>query len=147
MAPVLTSVLVETPSVKEFLANMPLLPEDDSLSIINQAILEHQLKVVGESERPPPATSQPAGHESVEVRVNALHRLRHIQPAIHLLTTQSDNVHTTISELFSVILSECREVEEEEVQLTVSECVSGQCREVEEEEEVQLTVSEASWCH
>ncbi|KAK4318769.1 hypothetical protein Pmani_010257 [Petrolisthes manimaculis] len=49
MAPVLTSVLVETPSVKEFLANMPLLPEDDSLSIINQAILEHQLKVVGGS--------------------------------------------------------------------------------------------------
>ncbi|KAK4290472.1 hypothetical protein Pmani_036631 [Petrolisthes manimaculis] len=47
MAPVLTSVLVETPSVKEFLANMPLLPEDDSLSIINKAILEHQLKVVG----------------------------------------------------------------------------------------------------
>ncbi|KAK4299230.1 hypothetical protein Pmani_028478 [Petrolisthes manimaculis] len=38
MAPVLTSVLVETPSVKEFLANMPLLPEDDSLSIINQTI-------------------------------------------------------------------------------------------------------------
>ncbi|KAK4291993.1 hypothetical protein Pmani_035207 [Petrolisthes manimaculis] len=28
---------------------MPLLPEDDSLSIINQAILEHQLKVVGGS--------------------------------------------------------------------------------------------------
>ncbi|KAK4329487.1 hypothetical protein Pmani_000169 [Petrolisthes manimaculis] len=99
MAPVLTSVLVETPSVKEFLANMPLLPEDDSLSIINQAILEHQLKVVG---------------GSTEVRVNALHRLRHNQPAIHLLTTQSDNVHTTISELFSVILSQCREVEEEE---------------------------------
>ncbi|KAK4290973.1 hypothetical protein Pmani_036167 [Petrolisthes manimaculis] len=49
MVPVLTSVLVETPSVKEFLANMPLLPEDDSLSIINQAILEHQLKVVGGS--------------------------------------------------------------------------------------------------
>ncbi|KAK4323443.1 hypothetical protein Pmani_005864 [Petrolisthes manimaculis] len=62
MAPVLTSVLVETPSVKEFLANMPLLPEDDSLSIINQAILEHQLKVVGESERPHTGyitTSQP----------------------------------------------------------------------------------------
>ncbi|KAK4311356.1 hypothetical protein Pmani_017133 [Petrolisthes manimaculis] len=76
MAPVLTSVLVETPSVKEFLANMPLLPEDDSLSIINQAILEHQLKVVGGS--------------------------------------TEDNVHTTISELFSVILSQCREVEEEE---------------------------------
>ncbi|KAK4302007.1 hypothetical protein Pmani_025877 [Petrolisthes manimaculis] len=135
MAPVLTSVLVETPSVKEFLANMPLLPEDDSLSIINQAILEHQLKVVVESERPPPATLQPAGHESVEVRVNALHRLHYNQLAIHLLTTQSDNVHTTISELFSVILSQCREVEEEEeVQLTVSECVSGECREVEEEE-------------
>ncbi|KAK4323288.1 hypothetical protein Pmani_005988 [Petrolisthes manimaculis] len=110
MAPVLTSVLVETPSVKEFLANMPLLPEDDSLSIINQAILEHQLKVVGESERPPPATLQPAGHESVEVRVNALHRLRHNQPAIHLLTTQSDNVHTTISELFTVILKVLNEI-------------------------------------
>ncbi|KAK4307814.1 hypothetical protein Pmani_020447 [Petrolisthes manimaculis] len=83
MAPVLTSVLVETPSVKEFLANMPLLPEDDSLSIINQAILEHQLKVVGGSTE-----------------------------------------------------GQCREEEEEEVQLTVSECVSGECREVEEEEEV-----------
>ncbi|KAK4322148.1 hypothetical protein Pmani_007100 [Petrolisthes manimaculis] len=93
MAPVLTSVLVETPSVKEFLANMPLLPEDDSLSIINQAILEHQLKVVG-----------------VEVRVNVLHRLRHNQLAIHLLTTQSDNVHTTISELFSVILKVLNEI-------------------------------------
>ncbi|KAK4290739.1 hypothetical protein Pmani_036386 [Petrolisthes manimaculis] len=89
MAPVLTSVLVETPSVKEFLANMPLLPEDDSLSIINQAILDHQLKVVGESERP---------HS----------RLHYNQPAIHLLTTQSHNVHTTISELFSVILRSCR---------------------------------------
>lgn len=47
-------------------------------------------------------------HESVDVRVNALHRLRytlrHNQPAIHQLTTQSDNVHPTISELFSVIL-------------------------------------------
>ncbi|KAK4300605.1 hypothetical protein Pmani_027190 [Petrolisthes manimaculis] len=133
MAPVLTSVLVETPSVKEFLANMPLLPEDDSLSIINQAILEHQLKVVGVEVRVNAlhqATLQPAGHESVEVRVNALHRLRHNQPAIHLLTTQSDNVHTTISELFTVILSECREVEEKEVQLTVSECVSEVLNEI-----------------
>ncbi|KAK4325336.1 hypothetical protein Pmani_004090 [Petrolisthes manimaculis] len=113
MAPVLTSVLVETPSVKEFLANMPLLPEDDSLSIINQAILEHQLKVVGVEVRVNvlhQATLQPAGHESVEVRVNALHRLRHNQPAIHLLTTQSDNVHTTISELFTVILKVLNEI-------------------------------------
>ncbi|KAK4290974.1 hypothetical protein Pmani_036168 [Petrolisthes manimaculis] len=97
------------------------------------------MRVLNESERPPPATLQPAGHESVEVRVNALHRLHYNQLAIHLLTTQSDNVHTTISELFTVILSECCEVEEEEeVQLTVSECVSGECREVEEEEEEVL---------
>ncbi|KAK3852062.1 hypothetical protein Pcinc_041331, partial [Petrolisthes cinctipes] len=130
MAPVLTSVLVETPSVKEFLANMPLLPEDDSLSMINQAILEHQLKVVGGSTEEVLkvlcSIMKGLTHESVEVRVNALHRLhytlRHNQPAIHLLTTQSDNVHPTISELFSFILSQCREVEEE-VQLTVAECL------------------------
>lgn len=47
-------------------------------------------------------------HESIDVRLSALGRLRralhHNQTAVHHLTTASDNVHPTVSELFSALL-------------------------------------------
>lgn len=47
-------------------------------------------------------------HESIDVRLSALGRLRHAlyhnQTAVHHLTTASDNVHPTVSELFSALL-------------------------------------------
>lgn len=47
-------------------------------------------------------------HESLDVRLHALSRLRYIlrhnQEAVHHLTTDADTVHPTISELFSILL-------------------------------------------
>ena len=50
-------------------------------------------------------------HESVDVRLLALGRLRyalhHNQAAVHHLTTALDYVHPTVSELFSALLGKC----------------------------------------
>nr|XP_045585132.1 serine/threonine-protein kinase atr-like isoform X1 [Procambarus clarkii] len=130
MAPVLTHILIETPSVKPLLRNLPLLPDDEALSHINQEITEHQLQVVcGSKEEVIEALSsvrRGLSHESLDVRLNALTRLRHTlqhnQDAVHHLTTDTDEVHPTVSELFSVLLAQCREVEEE-VRVAVAECL------------------------
>ncbi|XP_047501891.1 serine/threonine-protein kinase ATR-like [Penaeus chinensis] len=130
MAPVLTSVLVEMPSIRPLLGNLPLLPEDPALTQVNQAILERQTRVMGGSREEVVSALSPVlrglSHESLDVRLHALNRLRHIlrhnQEAVHHLTTDADTVHPTVSELFSILLGQCREVEEE-VQVAVADCL------------------------
>ncbi|KAK8731546.1 hypothetical protein OTU49_007362 [Cherax quadricarinatus] len=130
MASVLSHILIEIPSVKPLLKNLPLLPDDEALSHINQVIKDHQLKVIcGSKEEVIEAlTSIHRGlsHESLDVRLSALTRLRltlqHNQNAVHHLTTDTDDVHPAISELFSVLLAQCREVEED-LRVAVAECL------------------------
>ncbi|XP_050687762.1 serine/threonine-protein kinase ATR-like isoform X2 [Eriocheir sinensis] len=130
MEPVLTHVLVEMPSVKPLLGNLPLLPAVDALAGINKSIMESQPKVEGGSSEEVlqhlSGILKGLSHESIDVRLSALGRLRHAlhrnQTAVHHLTTASDNVHPTVSELFSALLDQCREVDED-VQVLVAECL------------------------
>ncbi|KAG7176083.1 serine/threonine-protein kinase atr-like [Homarus americanus] len=130
MAPVLNHILLEMPSIKPLLGYLPLLPDDVALSQVNQAIVERQLRVkCGNTQEVIEVLSsllRGLNHESLDVRLNALTRLRHTlqhnQDAVHRLTIDADNVHPTISELFSILLGQCRELEEE-VQIAVAECL------------------------
>ncbi|KAK8381931.1 hypothetical protein O3P69_015148 [Scylla paramamosain] len=130
MEPVLTHVLVETPSVKPLLGNLPLLPMVEGFARINEAIMEKQSRIVGgnfeEVLQHLSGILRNLNHESVDVRLLALgqlrHTLHHNQAAVHHLTTASDYVHPTVSELFSALLGQCREVDDD-VQVLVAECL------------------------
>ncbi|XP_068202044.1 serine/threonine-protein kinase ATR [Palaemon carinicauda] len=130
MAPVLNDILVEMPVMQPLLGNLPLFQDHEALRKINHAILEHQTVLIsGNTQEVVEALSsvlRGLNHESIDVRLCALsrlrHTLRHNQGTVHHLTTDLDNVHPVVSELFSNLLGQCREVDEE-LQISVAECL------------------------
>ncbi|XP_064108642.1 serine/threonine-protein kinase atr-like [Macrobrachium nipponense] len=116
--------------MQPLLGNLPLFPDHEALRKINNTILEHQTVLLsGNNQEVVDALSsvlRGLNHESIDVRLFALsrlrHTLRHNQGTVHHLTTDSDNVHPVISELFSNLLGQCREVDEE-LQTSVAECL------------------------
>ncbi|KAK7086777.1 hypothetical protein SK128_004453, partial [Halocaridina rubra] len=130
IAPILTDILVDMQSVRPLLRNMPLFHDDPALVRINQIIQEHQIHLSGGNDQEVvdalSSLLRGLNHENVDVRLHALTCLRitlhHNQDAVHHLTTDSDIVHPIISELFSILLGQCREVEEE-LHIVVAECL------------------------
>lgn len=131
LAPLLSKILLETSSVRTMLGNIPMLPDHPDLAAINQAIADKQVPIVSGSSSDVVSSLkgviQSLSHESRDVRVHALSRLRrilaHNQDTIHFLTTSTDTVHPTVSELFSLLIGQCRSGQDEEVQNLVAECL------------------------